>query len=277
MHEHVTVTPAGDGYRLRSLRWLEGPSDTLVVMLHGVLTHSGWFSEVGDALLARGFHAVGHDRRGSGMNDEDRGDVPSAAHWLDDLDAVVRPLRDRYARIVYLGWCLGSCVALQYLLERPEMGEGLIFMSPDIYERHITERVRSVLGRPEWRDRTAPRFTVPIPLDGYTDTEALDRFVRADRLKLTTCTPRLMYASLQLKRDLESRFHAFTKPSVLLLAAKDTIIDNEPTEALYRHIGSPESQVVIVDAHHGMMFEALDSLVGLIERFATSVPVPVRA
>jgi alpha-beta hydrolase superfamily lysophospholipase len=202
------------------------------------------------------------------LNLRERGDVDGPQRLLDDLGAVVEPWRERYATIVYLGWCLGSCVALEYLLQKPHMGEGLILMSPDVFERHITTRVRKAFDGPQWDGRTLPRLRVPVPPEIYTDTHFLEDFVRRDELKLEDFTPRFMRASMRLKQDLETRLHAFRKPSLLLLAGRDQIIDNERTADLYRHVGSAHPQVVTLDCNHGIMFEALPELLAAVEGFA---------
>jgi L-alanine-DL-glutamate epimerase-like enolase superfamily enzyme/alpha-beta hydrolase superfamily lysophospholipase len=272
MHEQIVETVTPDGYPLRYRSWQAGESDLLVVTLHGVLTHSGWFGALGDALMGRGIHVIGHDRRGSGLNGRDRGDVDSAQRLLDDLGTVVGPQRPRYRRIVFLGWCLGSIVAMRYLLRHPAMGEGLILMSPDIFECHVTDQVRKTFSHPRWDDRLTPRLTVPIPLEVYTDSAYRDSFVRVDSLKLADFTPRFLRAALALKEDLETHFRAFRKPSLLLLAGRDQIIDNARTVALYRSIGSVRPEVVTLDCNHGIMFEAQPALQHTVERFARSVP-----
>jgi acylglycerol lipase len=271
MNETILETAADDGYPLRYRSWQAGKSETLVVTLHGVLTHSGWFAELGDDLMERGIHVIGHDRRGSGLNLRDRGDVDGPQRLLDDLGAIVAPHRAAYPRIVYLGWCLGTTVALRYLLANPHMGEALVMMSPDIFERHVTDRVRRTFAGPEWADRTRPRLTVPIPLEVYTDTSYLDTFVRRDPLKLQDFTPRFMHASLRLKQELEAGFRAFHKPSMLILASRDRIIDNARTLDLYSRIGSERAEVLTLDCNHGVMFEALDALVAGVARFSAAV------
>ncbi len=273
MREDILETAATDGYRLRYRSWQGGTSDTLVVLQHGVLTHSAWFGELGDALLERGLHILGHDRRGSGLNLEERGDVDGPQRLLDDLHALVEPQRPRYARIIHFGWCLGATVALRYLLERPAMGEGLILMSPDIFERHLSASVRRVFSDPQWDDRVLPRLKVPIPVEIYTDTPYLDSFIRPDPLKLYDFTPRLLRASLRLKANLEEDFQAFRKPSLLVLAGRDRIIDNDRTRELYGQIGSPSPQVLVLDTNHGIQFEALAALAEAVADFATGQAV----
>lgn len=271
MLESIRECITADGYRLRYRSWQRGESDTLVVTLHGILTHSGWFGEVGDDLLARGIHTIGHDRRGSGLNEEARGDVGGPQQLVDDLATLVASQRARYRRIILLGWCLGSCVALHHLLQNDSGGEGLILMSPDIFECHLDEKVRATFSDPKWDHRVLPRLRVPIPVEIYTKSDYLDTFIRGDELKLKEFTPRLLRATMRLKEDLEAHFADFTKPSLLLLAGRDQIIDNEKTRALYRHIGSPEPEVVELDSDHGVMFDAREELVATITRFATEV------
>jgi alpha-beta hydrolase superfamily lysophospholipase len=266
--EEIREITAGDGYPLKYRAWQSGASDTLVVTLHGARTHSGWFASLAEALLERGLHTLGHDRRGAGLNERDRGDVDGPQRLVDDLGAVVEPWRERYGTIVYLGWCLGTCVALEYLLQKPHMGEGLILMSPDIFEKHVTPAVRKAFDNPMWDTRTLPRLRVPVPNEIYTDTHFLDDFVRCDALKLPDFTPRFMRASQRLKENLEARLAAFRKPSLLLLAGRDQIIDNERTRALYRHVGSPRPQVTTLDCNHGVMFEALPELIETVAGFA---------
>jgi alpha-beta hydrolase superfamily lysophospholipase len=270
MPERILETTASDGYNLRSRSWQKG-SDTLVVTLHGVLSHSGWFASMAEALLLHGIDTIGHDRRGSGLNAEARGDAPGPQQLLDDLHAVVAPERSRYRRIVFLGWCLGTCIALRNLLDRPEDGDGLIMMSPDIFECHLDEKVQKVFSDPKWDHRVLPRLRVPIPLEIYTTSHHLDDFIRRDALKLGDFTPRLMRASLRLKENLPAHFAALTRPSMLLLAAHDQIIDNEKTKALYSLVGSPDPRVVELDSGHGLMFDALDPLVETVAAFAASL------
>jgi alpha-beta hydrolase superfamily lysophospholipase len=271
MLETIRECTSTDGYRLQYRSWQTGESDTLVVTLHGILTHSGWFAEIGDDLLARGIHTIGHDRRGSGLNHDARGDVSGPQQLVDDLATLVASQRDRYRRIVLLGWCLGSCIALHHLLQNDDGGEGLILMSPDIFECHLDEKVRATFADPKWDDRVMPRLRVPINVEIYTKSHYLDSFIRRDELKLKEFTPRLLRATMRLKEDLETRFAEFTKPSLLLLAGRDRIIDNGKTRELYAHIGSNDAEVVELDADHGIMFDAREELVGTIARFAETV------
>lgn len=272
MHTAVEATPllvTPDGYPLRYRSWRSGSSDTLVVTLHGVLSHSGWFAPLARALVERGVDVVGHDRRGSGLNPEGRGDVDGPAVLLDDLRAIVAPHRDHYRTIVYLGWCLGSTIALRHLLAHPDLGEGVLLMSPDVYERHLTDEVRARFASPNWDDRVSPRLRVPIPAEAYTDGPALE-MVRADDLKLKDFTPRFLRATFALRTGIEEAYAAYRGPSRLLLARRDQVIDNEKTASLYERVGSSDRGVVEFDTNHGILFEATEELAAVVASFARS-------
>ena len=57
-----------DGCKLFLRSWVTGSSDVLLI-LHGLGAHSGWFIDVGDALAARGLTVYADDHRGFGRSE----------------------------------------------------------------------------------------------------------------------------------------------------------------------------------------------------------------
>src|SRR5262249_55006288 len=85
---------ASDGYPLHIAVWR--PSRLVrgvVVGLHGVQSHSGWYHRLGRTLADSGYMASFPDRRGSGANQADRGHARSAGRLVRDLVEWVRALR----------------------------------------------------------------------------------------------------------------------------------------------------------------------------------------
>ena len=66
---------AGDGVRLHYLRWRsrQSPPSAVVVFLHGIASHAGWFAETAADLNRQGVEVYGLDRRGSGRSGGPRG------------------------------------------------------------------------------------------------------------------------------------------------------------------------------------------------------------
>src|SRR2546426_12112615 len=103
-----------DGDRLNVRVWRASPSVETVVMLHGLISHSGWLAPVAEDLATRGITSVCPDRRGSGANPGPRGDAPSGAVLLDDLDCVLDRFEHNGAGVHLVGFCWGAAHAGNY-------------------------------------------------------------------------------------------------------------------------------------------------------------------
>src|SRR5947208_9763011 len=85
---------AGDGYRWHYRQYLpDGPPRAHVVCIHGIQSHGGWYEHSCERLRGAGFAVSFIDRRGSGLNEADRGDAPGFRRLLDDLaEFLLQPL-----------------------------------------------------------------------------------------------------------------------------------------------------------------------------------------
>ena len=72
---------ASDGYRCHYRRYVppeSGPAVRAhVVCIHGIQSHSGWYEYSCSRLRQAGYLVSFLDRRGAGLNDQDRGDTPN--------------------------------------------------------------------------------------------------------------------------------------------------------------------------------------------------------
>src|SRR3954465_9514718 len=77
---------ASDGYRHFYRRWPAGGNPRgCVVALHGIQSHTGWYQYSSQRLAEAGWDVWFLDRRGSGMNERDRGHAPGADRLLQDV------------------------------------------------------------------------------------------------------------------------------------------------------------------------------------------------
>src|SRR5262249_38975098 len=73
------------------------PPRAHVVALHGIQSHAGWYEYSCTRLAQAGFIVSFLDRRGSGMNQQARGDTPSFGRLLDDVAEFTAQLRAQSA------------------------------------------------------------------------------------------------------------------------------------------------------------------------------------
>src|SRR5262245_29247513 len=82
----IETFAAADGYVFHYRRY--DPAGTprgTVIGVHGIQSHGGWYEHFCRRLAEAGFRVLYPDRRGSGLNPQDRGDCPSYHRLLDDL------------------------------------------------------------------------------------------------------------------------------------------------------------------------------------------------
>src|SRR4051794_6240412 len=91
----VETQVASDGYPIHVAVWpASGATRGRVVVLHGVLSHGGWYHTLCWTLSEAGFETHFLDRRGSGANRQERGHAPSSRRLLDDIAERLAALRE---------------------------------------------------------------------------------------------------------------------------------------------------------------------------------------
>lgn len=267
----VEVYRAADGKELGYVRhYLPGAkAETALVYLHGIESHAAWFAEPADLLTKRGYDVYCLDRRGSGINRENRGfpsgDVDSYETLLSDIEAFIRPLRARYRRVFLVGLSWGGKLALAYGLTHPADCDGLVLITPGIRSRvDITpgQKLVMLLG-----SKTAP-IPTPIEPEMFTKTPRFLERIQRDPLRLRYATVRFFLQSRKLDKYVDKRMCENRLPILLILAGQDRIVDNEGiAEVLAR--GAQETLDIRTyrDQTHSIQFDAPGRLVGDMVRW----------
>jgi alpha-beta hydrolase superfamily lysophospholipase len=244
-----------------------------LVFLHGIQSHGGWYVRSSARLAAAGYEVFFLERRGCGLNEERRGDVPSFRRALDDIVEFIRALpRDGTAVfLAAISWGGKLGAALPY--RHPGIVDGIALLCPGL----VAKVTPPFLSR--WTIALArvfrPRKLFPIPLNDpklFTSSIEWQRFVDSDGLSLRQATARMLFNSYALGIYLRRARKRLTAPVLLLLAEHDAIVDNEATRAYVEGAPALDKQIMVyAGAHHTLEFEAadhawLDDLIAWIEK-----------
>jgi alpha-beta hydrolase superfamily lysophospholipase len=249
---------AGDGYRWRYRRYLplEGPLAE-VVCLHGIQSHAGWYEHSCTRLAQAGYAVSFLDRRGAGVNEQERGDAPGFRRLLDDVAEFLQPLRapGRPVFLMAISWGGKLAVALQR--RHPGMVDGLILLCPGFRSKvRPTFRERLAIV---WNRLLRPRRLFAIPLNDpelFTATPRWQQFLRDDPLALRQATARFLVESARLDAYLHFCRRHVQVPLLLLLAEHDRIIDNDRTRAFAGGFAAADRTILTCPgAHHTLEFE----------------------
>jgi len=259
--EHTVETyTAADGYVLHYRHWR--PQETpkaRVVCVHGIQSHSGWYLYSSSRLCAAEYEVFYLDRRGSGLNEQDRGHAKNFHVLIDDLVLFLGRVRAQEPRrpVVLSGVSWGGKLVVAVAKDHPKLIDALVLLCPGLFPKvgvPPLEKVRIALSRVFARYR---RFTIPLTdPELFTANPKWLEFLRTDPLSLHRATASMLVASARLDwylRDAPEKIHT---PALLFLAGQDRIIDNERTRRYFERFRSPNKRVIeYPDAHHTLEFE----------------------
>jgi alpha-beta hydrolase superfamily lysophospholipase len=251
---------ASDGVELRCLRWPGGQAEPWAVMvfLHGIASHGGWFGETAVDLERQGVAVYAPDRRGSGRSGGRRGDLARYERALDDVDEVLRFVASGHQGTpVFLAassWA--AKLAVVHAAVRPAALSGLMLLGPGLVPQvdlSPARKVQVVLGH-----LVAPTARIGIPLtpEQYTTTPRYLDFIRSDPLRLLEATARFFWQTARLDRRRGGASAQLRLPILVLQGDADAMMDVPRTRAWFAGLGAEDkTYVAYPGAGHTLDFE----------------------
>ena len=149
---------ARDGRQLAARVWqTEELPRARVVFLHGITSHGGWYGQVASHLATAGFDVHFLDRRGSGLNGEQPGDVDDWRTWIDDVAVYLNSIlttdatraQPRCLPIVLCGISWGGKLASAVARRHAALVDALALLCPGIFSPFLPGFMkRTVLAAP---------------------------------------------------------------------------------------------------------------------------------
>ena len=252
---------ASDGMQLNFRHWKAATSPIgAVVCLHGIQSHSGWYEYSSARLADEGFNVYFADRRGSGLNDQQRGHADHGMRLLNDvvqlIDMVRRENPNLPLSLLGLSWGgkIAAAVAASGIRDIDRLVllyPGLVpKIGPNLWQRFLLWFARS-------HDMRHKPVTIPLQDPAlFTNVARWQEFIRTDSLALRQVTSGFINAGLDLDRMLRSS-QSRLPPTLVMLAGNDQIINNVETRRLLKSVPATALNIVeYADAQHTLEFEA---------------------
>lgn len=262
----IETFTTSDGYVHHLRHWRpsgERPKG-IIVALHGIQSHSGWYSYSSERLCDAGYEILFLDRRGSGMNADDRGHARHADRLVNDVLQVLNDVRRRRnadfpnVPVILSGLSWGGKLAAVVASRRPELIDALILLYPGIHSQfQPTEWDLFRLGLARFGDVLLKR--VPLPLGDpklFTNDDQWRDFIARDNLSLHDVTVSFLLANRDL--DLEAQMSArnLRCPTFMALAGHDRIINNTAMRSFFQQIATDSKRLIEYPrACHTLEFE----------------------
>jgi alpha-beta hydrolase superfamily lysophospholipase len=248
-----------DGRRLATRVWnaTEQPSRGRVVMLHGITSHGGWYNRSCEHLAAAGFDVHFLDRRGSGLNCEEPGDVDRWQTWLDDISAYLQQNAEQRPTVL-AGISWGGKLAAAFERQHPGLVRGLALICPGLYSPHEPRLAkRLALGAPVPARVQYRRLPIPLRRASlFTDRPQGRRFIANDPLALRDVTWRFAREDRQLTKFARGAAPFLHTPLLMVLAGRDKIVNNRRThDYFFRTTTAQRTMLEYPNASHTLEFE----------------------
>lgn len=222
----------------------EGP---VVLILHGLFSHMGWYRGLAEEMAQGGAAVYLLDRRGAGLSAGLRGHTPSWLSWIHDIGDVAREVRSLHpGRPVHvMGISLGGTIALAASILHPELFASQILLSPGLapgFAVPLRDRLRLLQS-----SVVSPRklFDLPFSPEALTDHPRWRAALAADPLRTSRVTARFLTETFRMQRYVRARMEHLKVPLLVLMAEKDRLVDNAVALAALRRARSHRVRVEI--------------------------------
>jgi alpha-beta hydrolase superfamily lysophospholipase len=249
---------AACGRRLALRSWEANPTPKAqLVFLHGITSHGGWYTRSCEHLARAGFDVHFLDRRGSGLNIDQPGDVDRWSTWIDDVAAYLESLHGG-PPIVLCGISWGGKLAVAVGRRHAGLIQALALVCPGLYSPHEPGLLkRTALAAPSPARRQTRRVRIPLERpELFSESPQWQEFIARDPLTLRKVTWRFAREDRQLTRFAREAAPFLHMPLLLVLAGRDRIVDNARTRAFFNGTGARCRMLIeYPNAAHTLEFE----------------------
>jgi acylglycerol lipase len=247
-HEEKVPGPGGLGIFVRSWQPV-GETRGVVVICHGVNSHSGYYTWVAERLVSTGLAVYALDLHGRGQSDGERFYLDKISDYVHDVHAVVSLAKSRnVGRPAFLlGHSAGGVVSCVYTLEHQADIAGLICESFAFQVAAPDFALAVVKGL----SHVAPHAHVlRLKNEEFSrDPEVVDAMNRdpliAHEVQPTKTVAELVRADERLKAE----FPLITLPVLILHGTADKVTNPKGSQLFFDTAGSADKTLRLYDGH----------------------------
>jgi alpha-beta hydrolase superfamily lysophospholipase len=276
MEHYESQFQNADGLQLYYQRWRPQtqPARAVIVMVHGDFAQSGWYENLPNHEVPRGYAVYAFDRRGWGRSPGQRGYINTWSEYLDDLEAFLKLLRaeEPGSPVFLMGHTGSGTIVLEYALHHPEGIKGVFCVTPVL---NISVFPAAVLTLAKLLSRIAPRLTVDMSgrvdagLDFVSHDPDFIKFIRQDPLRNGKLTPRWIAEVAAAVRRVDNQAANFPVPLLFLIAGADRAAPPEASKQFFQRVVLKDKEMhEYTGAYANLLSETIhEEVLGDIDRW----------
>lgn len=234
-----------DGCKLFLRNWQTGSQNVLLIM-HGLGAHSGWFIDMGNELAARGLTVYALDHRGFGHSEGLPGHVEHFATYVDDVAAVLQEIRKRHkggatpTRFYVLGHSMGGIFATYLAAQQSDLLDGVLFLNPWVKDTASISpaMLLGVFGGGLLRARR--RWRAPGGSDAMTTNPEAIKMLEADPYWRRDLTATFLLQIFLMRTRMLTQARQVRLPALVMQAEQDRSVVPDAARQLFETLASSD-------------------------------------
>ena len=255
--EERVMTAGGLKMFVRSWR-PDGKARGVVVIVHGVNSHSGYYTWAAAQFVANGVAVYALDLHGRGNSEGERFYLERIDDYLADVDALVTLAKSREPGlpVFLLGHSAGGVISCVYTLEHQARLAGLICESFAFQVAAPPVALALVKGV----SRFAPRLPVlRLKNEEFSRDATVVRAMNADPLIAGETQPAKTVAELvRAGERLRREFRLITLPVLILHGSADKVTNPRGSRLFYETAGTRDKTLKLYEGHAHDLLNDLD-------------------
>lgn len=253
-------TPDATKLFLRS--WKTNGSDVLLI-LHGLGGHSGWYIDMGNTYASRGLTVYAMDHRGFGRSGGMRGHIDDYSTYVEDIAFVVSEIRKRHpaSRIYVLGHSMGGIFAAYFAAKYANMLAGVLFLNPWIRDTSNLSPVTTLLILLGGIFKSKHYWQVAGGTEKMTTNPEAIEMLQADPFWVHKETASFLFQIFLMRLAIFQKAKQITIPTLVLQAELDKSVLIDQTFKFYEALASSDKTSITLPGYsHDSEFEKDRSL-----------------
>lgn len=240
-----------DGVSLFYRHWPAaiGTADRALVLFHRGHEHSGRLQHVVDELGLEDFACFAWDARGHGRSPGARGDSPSFAASVKDMDTFIRYISAEYGipmgNIVVVAQSVGAVLAATWAHDYAPAVRGMVLAAPAFKVKLYVPFARPALAL---RYKIAGNFFVSsyVKAKFLTHDPERIRSYESDPLITRDISARILLGLYEAAERVVADAEAIRLPTQVLVSDSDWVVHRGPQKAFYERLGSAFKELQVL-------------------------------
>ncbi|MHA1960432.1 MAG: alpha/beta hydrolase [Candidatus Thorarchaeota archaeon] len=229
----------------------------VVVGIHGLGSHSGLLSFLGETFANNGYVFYAPDMRGFGTFSGRKGHVDSFDEYVDDMHRLLGQVQtlEATSSTVLFGHSLGGLHVLRYAAQHPDMVDAIVTPCPAVSERLKIGKGTLMLAS------LFSKFNLKLTFDNGMDLQLISRNAEVvkrnaeDPLRYDKATPRFATEGFKAREEGFNLGNLITVPVLMQQSGDDMILIPEMNKEFFDSVASEDKTWKLYDGLYHESFQ----------------------